>query len=56
MIDAIQTGRAPCVSAEDGRRAIELILAIYQSAATGLPVDLPLKEGATIDYAGRFDQ
>ena len=56
MIDAIQTGRAPCVSAEDGRRAIELILAIYPSAATGLPVDLPLKEGATIDYAGRFDQ
>lgn len=55
MVDAIQNGREPAISAEDGRRAIELILAIYQSAATGKPVELPLRSGATTDYQGRFD-
>ncbi len=54
VVDAIRNNREPVVSAEDGRRAIELILAIYQSAATGKPVDLPLREGATLDYVGRF--
>jgi len=54
MIDAIRNDRMPCVSAEDGRRAIELILAIYQSAATGKPVNLPLSSGSTMDYVGRF--
>ena len=54
-MDAIRSDREPVVSAEDGRRAIELILAIYQSAATGKPVDLPLTEGSTLDYTGRFD-
>ena len=53
-MDAIRTDRDPVVSAEDGRRAIELILAIYESAATGKPVDLPLTSGATMDYVGRF--
>lgn len=55
VVDAIENDREPVVSAEDGRRAIELILAIYQSAATGKPVDLPLTSGATIDYQGRFE-
>lgn len=55
VVDAIRSDREPVVSAEDGRRAIELILAIYQSAATGKPVDLPLTEGSTLDYTGRFD-
>lgn len=55
VVDAIRTDREPVVSAEDGRRAIELILAIYESAATGKPVDLPLTSGATIDYVGRFE-
>lgn len=54
LIDAIQNDRKPAISAEDGRSAIELILAIYQSAATGKPVDLPLNSGATVDYTGRF--
>ena len=56
LLDAIENDRVPAISAEDGRSAIELILAIYESAATGKPVDLPLSGGATIDYVGRFDQ
>ena len=54
MIDAIQNDRPPYVTAEDGKRALELVLAIYQSAASGKPVKLPLKAGSTMDFAGRF--
>ena len=39
MIDAIRENRSPLVTLEDGIKAVELILAIYRSAETGLPVD-----------------
>ncbi len=54
MAGAIRDGRQPLVDARAGRRALELVLAVYQSAATGQPVRLPLKEGATMDFCGRF--
>lgn len=54
-IEAIQTGREPICSGVEGRRALELILGIYESAALGTPVKFPLERGATLDYAGRFD-
>lgn len=41
--------------ATDSRKALELILAIYKSAAEGKPVKLPLERGATADFTGRFD-
>ena len=41
--------------ATDSRKALELILAIYKSAAEGKPVKLPLKGVATTDFQGRFD-
>lgn len=53
---AIEEGREPYVTAVHGRNALEMILAIYQSAATGKAVDLPLKDVASTDFAGRFDQ
>ncbi len=56
MIDAISNDREPYVTAEDGRRALELILAIYKSAAEGQPVKLPLKECKTMDFTGRFGE
>ena len=56
MIKAIEEDRKPYVSAEDGKRALELVLAIYESAATGKSVKLPLKKGSTLDYKGRFDK
>lgn len=40
---SIRTGRAPAIDGAEGRRAVEIILAIYQSAQTGRPVKLPLK-------------
>ena len=54
VIDAIEHDRKPYVDAVAGRNALEMILAIYQSAATGKPVKLPLKDVASTDFAGRF--
>jgi predicted dehydrogenase len=56
MMDAIESDRAPYVDAVAGRNAVEMILAIYQSAATGQPVKLPLTDVASTDFAGRFDK
>ena len=54
MIEAIQQDRKPYVDAAAGRNALEMILAIYQSAASGKPVRLPLKDVASTDFSGRF--
>jgi predicted dehydrogenase len=54
VIEAIKTNREPSITAEDGRRAVELILAIYQSAAEGRSVRLPLEKCSTKDFKGRF--
>ena len=56
VIDAIKTGRDPYVTAEDGKRALELVLAIYKSAAEGQMVKLPLESCSTIDFSGRFGE
>ena len=56
VIDAIEHDRRPYVDAVAGRNALEMVLAIYQSAATGEPVRLPLGDVASTDFAGRFDQ
>ena len=54
VIDAIKNGRKPYVDAVAGRNALEMVLAVYKSAAEGKPVELPLKECATLDFVGRF--
>ncbi len=56
VMDAIKNDRKPYVDAVAGRNALEMILAIYQSAATGKPVKLPLADVASTDFAGRFDK
>lgn len=40
MIDAIKENRSPAINGLEGRKAVELILAIYQSARTGKQVRL----------------
>lgn len=54
MIDAVINHRQPYVDAQAGRRALELVLAIYQSAASGERVKMPLDTGSTLDFKGRF--
>lgn len=53
VIDAIETGREPLVSGAKGKKALEIILAIYQSQKTGKPVDLPTVF-STADMKGIF--
>jgi UDP-N-acetyl-2-amino-2-deoxyglucuronate dehydrogenase len=42
FVRAIVEDREPAVNGEEGRKAVELIMAIYQSGRTGQPVKLPL--------------
>ena len=56
MISAIQYDKNPYVDAIAGRNALEMILAVYKSAAEGKSVKLPLKECASTDFIGRFDK
>lgn len=53
VVAAIKDDREPFVTAEDGRRALELVLAIYKSDAEEQRIKLPLSEGSTIDFKGR---
>jgi len=54
MIDAIKNDRDPYVDGKAGREALELVLAIYKSAAEGRPVKLPIEKCKSIDFKGRF--
>ncbi len=54
VIDAIKNNREPYVNGEAGKRALELVLAVYKSAAEGRPVKLPLDRCSTMDFKGRF--
>jgi UDP-N-acetyl-2-amino-2-deoxyglucuronate dehydrogenase len=40
FLDAIQHDRPPLIDGHEGRRSVELILAIYESAKTGRKVEL----------------
>lgn len=54
MISAINQDRRPYVDAVAGRNALEIVLAIYQSAATGQPVKLPLHGISSVDFLEYF--
>lgn len=55
VVDAIEHDRQPYVDARAGRDALEMVLAIYKSAAEGKAVNLPLSDVASVDFSGRFD-
>ena len=42
FLNAMETGREPMVGGREGRKAIEIITAIYRSSREGKPVRLPL--------------
>jgi len=42
LIQAIREDREPMVTGREARKAVEIILAIYESSRTGRPVNLPL--------------
>jgi len=55
FVDAIETDREPLISGESGKKALEIILAIYKSQITGKAVDLPCNFSTT-EMKGYFDQ
>ena len=55
MIDSIEKDREPYINGEAGKRALEMVLAVYKSQKTGEPVKLPLSEFSTMDMVGEFD-
>ncbi|MBI3866766.1 MAG: Gfo/Idh/MocA family oxidoreductase [Planctomycetia bacterium] len=44
FVRAIQSGSKPLVDGQEGRKSVEIILAIYQAAKSGRAVKLPLKK------------
>lgn len=42
LIDSLESGRDPLIDGVEGRKSVEIVLAIYQSARTGEVVRLPL--------------
>ena len=54
MIDAIENDRNPYVDAEAGKRALELVLGIYKSAAEGCKVKFPIRDCSTLEFNERF--
>ncbi|MEN0071710.1 MAG: Gfo/Idh/MocA family oxidoreductase [Propionicimonas sp.] len=61
VLDALATGRPPTIDGLDGRNAIEVVTAIYESAIEGRTVALPLaaddpyyRAGTLVERAPRF--
>ena len=54
VIDAIENDRKPYVDAIAGRNALEVVLSIYKSQKTSLPVKYPLINFASGDMKGEF--
>ncbi len=55
MEQAILNDRDPYVDAVAGRNALEMVLAIYKSQKTGLPVKLPLEDFVSVEMSGEFE-
>ncbi len=56
MAEAIKHDREPYVDACAGRNALEMVLAIYKSQKTGLPVKFPLTDFKAMDMLGEFEE
>lgn len=56
MISAIQNNREPLVSATEGKKALQIVLAIYKSERDGARVELPLNKFASLDMKGYFEK
>jgi len=52
MIRAIREDGEPLVTGEEGRKSVELVLAIYQSSMSERRVKLPLRRDLPFEYSG----
>lgn len=44
FLKAVNSGQKPAIDGQEGRKSVEIILAIYESAWTGKKISLPLKQ------------
>lgn len=51
FIHAVQKKCAPYITASDGKQAMDIVLAIYQSSITGNAVSFPLADCSSLDFA-----
>ena len=51
VINAILNKRAPYITPQDGRNALELVLAIYLSSKKGTPIEFPINNLSTIEFS-----
>ena len=56
MIEAIKVDREPYVDVKAGRRALELVLAIYKSSQTGKRIKLPMTNCSAEEFKGMFNK
>lgn len=42
--DAVLSGRQPPITGEDGRKALEVIVAAYESGLKNVPIELPMSQ------------
>jgi predicted dehydrogenase len=54
FLDAITSGRVPAIGPDEGTKSVEVANAVYLSAVTGDPVDLPLDPSAYDDAFARM--
>lgn len=54
FVESMYKDSEPLISGEKGKKALEIILAIYKSQKTGLPIDLPC-DFSTSDMNGTFN-
>jgi len=52
FLEALDNDREPFVGGREGRKAVEIITALYRSARTGKPVRLPLRPGLQSRWRG----
>ncbi|MGD9127908.1 MAG: Gfo/Idh/MocA family oxidoreductase [Planctomycetia bacterium] len=50
VVKAINKGTQPAIDGREGRRSVEIILAIYKAAETGRAVQLPLKSDPILKF------
>ena len=55
VIRAIESGGKPAIDGPEGRRSVEIILAIYAAAEAGTSISLPLKSDPVLEARKRDD-
>jgi predicted dehydrogenase len=53
-LNSLEKDKKPLVTGEEGRRTVELFVAIYRSARDNKPVKFPLKPENNMDMDGRL--